>query len=87
MKGHEAFCTLTLHEWYWLLIGQDRREIVELGRLRLLLTFIYNKDTDRKHQKKPFEIIPLPCDADQIKAAKLTQEAIAKRINNGNTRN
>lgn len=51
-----------------MLIGHDRREVVEYRRLRKLLTLIHNVNVGKNHQKKEHQIMPLPGDEAKLDA-------------------
>lgn len=66
-----------------MLIGHDRREVVEYRRLRKLLTLIHNVNVGKNHQKAEHQIMPLPGDESRLHADMLNTFAKMEKVQNG----
>lgn len=53
------FWNMTLLDYFRLVIHKNKEEANEWDRTRVLMSYILNTQVEKKHQKKPKEILPL----------------------------
>jgi hypothetical protein len=66
------FWEMTLVDFYRYLIYKQREKAEEWDRTRVLMSYILNTQVEKKHQKKPRQILPLWID--NIEKAKKVRE-------------